>query len=345
MKQILTQILYEMEHGDDCAIVTVVQSAGSTPRGIGAKMLAGQRGLILGSVGGGAVEKEALELAKKSIKEKKSFLHEYILKPNPGEDIGMICGGNVTLFFQYISAKSAEWKDAISMVLQNINSGMGGWLISLFDQELPIVVDNAGQIQYGEGLAEDISVALAEQGPSMQSHYYAEPIPMGDRVVIFGAGHIAQQLVKLLPALDFKPVVFDNRKEFANEKLFPQAERVICADYGDIAAELSLTGSDYVVIMTDGHSHDFTVQAQVMQGQYAYLGVIGSRHKTAALNKKLQALGISEEELKTVHTPIGTAIRAVTPAEIAISIAGELILVRAQLRTPIEKEATSCPMN
>jgi len=344
MKQILSQILYEMEHGDDCAIVTVVQSAGSTPRGVGAKMLAGQRGLILGSVGGGAVEKEALELAKKGLKEKRTFLHEYILKPNPGEDIGMVCGGNVTLLFQYISSKSKEWENIIRTVLQNINSGVGGWLISPFDETPPVVVDGDGVIVYGDEWMENVNDVLSAQNPSVQGKYYIEPIPMGDRVIIFGAGHIAQQLVKLLPALDFKPVVYDDRQEFANDKLFPQAERIICAAYDDIAAEIAINDDDFVVIMTDGHSHDFTVQAQIMRGPYAYLGVIGSRHKTVAINKKLCALGISQEDLARVHTPIGTAIRAVTPAEIAISIAGELILVRAQLRTPV-KESASCPMN
>ena len=108
---------------------------------------------------------------------------------------------------------------------------------------------------------------------------------------------------------------------------------MICASYEDISARIALTDADYIAVMTNGHSHDLTVQRQVMQlGQYAYLGVIGSKAKTAVLNKALLECGISQEALAAVHTPIGTAIRAVTPEEIAVSIAGELIRVRAERR-------------
>ena len=255
----------------------------------------------------------------------------------------MVCGGDLTLLFQYVPADSKAWYDVICAALANVENGVESWLINDLQGGVPAVWTKA---QTGKNDSDGrLNLEwLAQNSPMRDENRFVEPIALGERVLIFGAGHIAQQLVKLLPALDFIPVVDDDRKEFAKEELFPQAKTVICADYDDIAAHLNVTGDDYVVVMTEGHSHDFSVQAQIMQGPYAYLGVIGSRSKIVAVNAKLKAFGITDEALATVHTPIGTAIRAVTPAELAISIAGELILERAQIRTPIKKQSAGCPM-
>ena len=83
------------------------------------------------------------------------------------------------------------------------------------------------------------------------------------------------------------------------------------------------------MVMTSGHTHDFIVQEQILRRNFAYVGVIGSRAKTAAVNARLRAAGVQETAIASVHTPVGVAIKAVTPEEIAVSIAAELIAVRA----------------
>ena len=108
---------------------------------------------------------------------------------------------------------------------------------------------------------------------------------------------------------------------------------------------MTIGDDDYVVIMTNGHRHDFVVEEQVLRGQYAYIGVIGSRTKTASVNALLRQAGISEEAIAAVHTPIGTAIKAVTPEEIAVSIAGEMICVRATRREDAGIKLHGCPMH
>ena len=107
---------------------------------------------------------------------------------------------------------------------------------------------------------------------------------------------------------------------------------------------LNIDENEYLVVMTSGHSFDFAVERQVLMGDFAYVGVIGSRSKTASVNARLWAAGVSEEKTSLVHTPIGTAIRAVTPQEIAVSIAGEMILERAIAREGAAKQSHSCPM-
>nr|WP_302141113.1 XdhC family protein [uncultured Schaedlerella sp.] len=172
------------------------------------------------------------------------------------------------------------------------------------------------------------------------------PLPVQDRAVIFGGGHCTQALVPVLSRIDFRITVIDNRPELSLPKLFPEAEAVLCGDYFHISDYLNLTPSDYVVVMTNGHTHDFDVLRQVLQNPPAYVGVIGSRRKTAFVNQKLLEYGIDKEVLSRVHAPIGTAIKAVTPEEIAVSIAGEMIYERALLREAREiRTAQGCPMH
>ncbi len=175
--------------------------------------------------------------------------------------------------------------------------------------------------------------------------YFSMPLPLGERAIIFGAGHIALSLVPILKSVGFRPVVFDCRPEYAAAANFPDAEAVICGDYLHIQDYLTLKPEDYIVVMTNGHSHDFEVQAQILRNDFAYVGVIGSHTKTAAVNARLMAAGIPEDATRRVHTPIGTKIKAVTPQEIAVSIAGEMIYVRAVAREGAGDVHHHCPMH
>ncbi len=149
------------------------------------------------------------------------------------------------------------------------------------------------------------------------------------RVYIFGGGHVSQKLVPALAAVEFRCVVLENRAEFCTRSLFPEAEEVRLIDYARVAQEVSLTGDDYVVIMTRGHKDDLLIQSQVMRTPARYIGVIGSKQKTAAVTAALREMGFTDGDFRRVHAPIGLPIRSETPAEIAVSITAQLILVRA----------------
>jgi xanthine dehydrogenase accessory factor len=139
--------------------------------------------------------------------------------------------------------------------------------------------------------------------------------------------------------------VFDDRAELVTAERFPTAEKLVCGDFSHIAQYLAVGAEDYVVVMTSGHAFDFAVQEQLLRGPAAYFGVIGSRAKTASVNEKLRAAGVDEAAISRVHTPIGTPIKAVTPEEIAISIAGEMIYERALRREKAGVRAHGCPMH
>jgi len=344
MRRVFSKLLYEMEEERDVMLVTVAADRGSAPRGAGAEMLVGENGRITGSIGGGAVEYQAEKLALELLSEKKSGIHEFTLRPNDREDIGMQCGGDVTVLFAYVGAEDLRWNLLAGAVCDRIEAGKEGWLIRPLDGGVPSLYGPEGLLS-GEPVAEDLLPALCIRHNVITDRYCAAPLPQFGRVVIFGGGHIAQALTPLLGTVDFRCVVLDNRPDYAKKELFAGAEDAICCDYNDIAASVTLSGEDYVVIMTNGHAHDLTVEEQVLRSPYAYVGVVGSRSKIAVVNQKLTERGISPEKLKTVHTPIGVDIRAVTPAEIAVSILGELILCRAEIREGEKPEHHACPMH
>lgn len=134
----------------------------------------------------------------------------------------------------------------------------------------------------------------------------------------------------VLAPLGFRCVVLDDKPEFYDAARFPQAEETRATSFTDFSADVTITETDYVIIMTRGHANDYDVLEQALRTDAYYIGMIGSRSKLRTTKEKLFAAGFSEQDFARVHAPIGLAIQAVTPEEIAISIAGELILERAQ---------------
>ena len=323
MNGIFTTLLYEMEKHHDTVLCTIIADSGSTPRGKGAQMLVGDAGLLSGTIGGGAVEGGAIALGRTLLRERGSAVHEYKLRHNDGEDIGMVCGGDVTVHLQFIAADDPVWRELAGSVLQRIALRQPGALVLALDGGAPALQD----------------------APETDSAHIALPLPIGQRAVLFGAGHCSLALCPLLTTVGFRVTVVDDRPELVTKERFPTADAVICCDLDRVTETVPIGEEDYVVVMTNGHSHDFAVQEQVLRGRYAYIGVIGSRAKTASVNARLREAGISEAAIASVHTPIGTAIKAVTPEEIAVSIAGEMICVRATRRENAGVMLHGCPMH
>lgn len=317
MQQIFETLQREWAAGRDAVLVSVVGQSGSVPRGKGAQMLVGDAGLLCGTIGGGPAEFNAVEKARELLRCGENTVHRYVLRQNPMEDVGAVCGGEVTAAFHYAPAGHAGWEALAQDVLAHLRARRPAYLLL---RPVPVLSD-----------------VPTEDAPSL-------PLPVQQRAVIFGAGHCSVALCPLLTTVGFRVTVFDDRPDWNTPERFPTAEACIVGDFAHIAPSLTLTEEDYVVIMTSGHSHDYLVEKQVLRQKTAYVGVIGSHTKTAVVNEKLRGDGFSEETLAAVHTPIGTAIRAVTPEEIAVSIAGEMILERAKRREGEGSATHGCPV-
>lgn len=152
-----------------------------------------------------------------------------------------------------------------------------------------------------------------------------------ERLILCGGGHVSLELAYVAVRLEFEVVVIDDRPEFANTDRFPMAHQVLCMPFDQALNQLGSRDSDYFAILTRGHAFDKDCLAHVLRGKYTYVGMIGSRTKVAAVYKALREEGFPQEMLDGVHSPIGLSIGGQTPAEIAVSIAAQLVQVRAAL--------------
>jgi xanthine dehydrogenase accessory factor len=343
MDRIFAKLIYMLEKKRPTMLVTIIADEGSAPRGAGSQMLVGEDGRILGTIGGGAVEGKADAMARQLLKEQRSGCHLFQLHAAAKENIGMVCGGDVQVQFQYIPGTSAVWETLAGKVLEMTAARQSGWLALKTDGSAPSLLSGDGAVVLGDPIPGEVGPEGWK--PQRNKDIFCLPLPIGERVIIFGGGHCAQALAPLLHTVGFRVIIFEEREEYGCRENFPTAEHIIVGDYTRISDWLQFTSDDYVVIMTNGHSYDLEVQDQVLRGEFAYVGVIGSRKKTAAVNQKLRERGVSEEAITRVHTPIGTSIKAVTPEEIGISIAGELIYTRALRREATGIIATGCPMH
>ena len=311
-----------MEKQHDTVLATIIRESGSTPRGAGAQMLVNAQGPQAGTIGGGNVENLSIIHAQELIARKCGDVREYKLHRSETEDIGMVCGGDVTVLFTFIPASDALWRALASSLLERIAKYQPCYL------SLPLT----GQSGY-----------LTDDPP--KDGAFSLPVAIGERALLFGAGHCALALAPVLKSIGFRVTVFDDRADLVTKERFPAAESLICGDFGHIAQYITTEPEDYIVIMTSGHTHDFEVQEQILRRPAAYVGVIGSRAKTASVNARLRAAGVDEAAIASLHTPVGVAIKAVTPAEIAVSIAGEMIYERALRREQAGIQVHGCPMH
>ncbi len=161
-----------------------------------------------------------------------------------------------------------------------------------------------------------------------QIEFFLEPVLDKPHLTVFGAGHIAQPLVKICSLLDFSITVVDDREEFLNFNNFPNADQLLTLAYKEYFANSNIKENDFLVIVTRGHQYDYQVLKNVIDSQAKYIGMIGSSRKIKTVYDKLREDNISEEKLEQVHAPIGLDIGSETPAEIAVAIAAEIIAVR-----------------
>lgn len=161
-----------------------------------------------------------------------------------------------------------------------------------------------------------------------QMEVYVEPLEAAPHLYLIGGGHVAHHLARAAAAVGFHIHVLDDREKFANRERFPDAAEIAVDSIPAWLERAELTANAYVVILTRGHRYDLDALRALAPRPVRYLGLIGSRAKVARLYGALREEGVDPERLAHVHAPVGLAIGAVTPQEIAISILAELIAVK-----------------
>ncbi|MEA3265848.1 MAG: XdhC/CoxI family protein [Candidatus Fermentibacteria bacterium] len=282
----------------------VAETSGSCPGRVGFKMIVPPEGACKGSVGGGSMEFQVITKARQmllSCEEKPcmvSFDHSATAEPQ--EKSGMICSGRqkIVLVPSSLFKYELEGKQGF----QVDNSGL-----NLLDTP----PDYPG---------------LSADGNSWQ---YTEEIAPPPTVYIFGGGHCGLALTSILNTLDLRVVIIDDREHVWTMEENEAAWKKIVRDYADVSSLVPDSGDALVVIMTASHAGDSVVLRQMLpeKKNLKYLGMMASKVTSKHVLGEMRSLGFSQEDLSTVHTPIGIPISSQTPAEIAVSIAAEIIMV------------------
>src|SRR6185503_6226824 len=291
-----------IREGASGALATVARVRGSTPVPAGTKMLVGAEGRLIGSVGGGCVEAEVIGAALEAQRRRAPTLLTHHLNADLAGDLGLSCGGTVDIFVEALVADAGLVRTATEW---------GG--------DLPIKTFES----LSSGERARVAATLTRDG-----RFVEERLLLAPRVLVFGAGHVGAAIARAAAAAGFRVVVIDDRAEYADRTRFADGVDVLAADVEAALERYPLTAADAVVIATRGHRNDALILERIAASPAGYVGLLGSKRKKIVVTKGLRAAGVPAKSLQRVRVPVGLAIGAVTPEEIAVSVVAELIAWR-----------------
>lgn len=311
MKEIINRIYELFVENSPAIIATITAKSGSTPRGEGSSMIITKEGYDSGTVGGGAQEYNAIEYGKELVVKKISDNHKYILTTNQAEDIGMVCGGTNNIHFEYIDPSNELIGNYFKFILDNYSN-----------HKIKMVYDLDCKSGFSIEIDGELQPFTLGGSPTNVFKFNIEADP---RVFVLGGGHVSQATVPILDYLGYETIVVENREEFLKKEDFPNSTRYLM-DYENLDS-LDITKDDYVIILTRGHVSDKQSLKSALKKRPKYIGVIGSRKKSALMFKELEGTEYEEFAKEKVFSPVGIEIGAQTPREIAISIIAQIIKV------------------
>jgi len=362
-EQIWPEAVRTLEGGKRFALATVVNVRGSTPREVGAKMIVRTDGQF-GTIGGGCGEAEVFRKARLLLDEGAGArLAEVDLTGDfEQQEIGT-CGGIMDVFIELWSPDRDL--PMARKLADSARRNLPGALLSVVDPGIPeraaigaravvdpsatpdspsvLGLDSAALAQIREQVADAIAGLLeiapggtlrptARIEPNGSARLFVDPISGAQRLIIAGAGHIAQPLAALGSMLGFHVTVIDDRAQFANRERFPSADEIMVRPFKAAIDSIWLDRHCYVISVTRGHAFDDEVVRaalrQAARDPRIFIGMIGSRRRVRTTLERIGADGVSPSLLSEIHAPLGVDLGAETPEEIAVSIIGEVIRER-----------------
>lgn len=280
----------------------VAETSGSCPGRVGFKMIVHPDGPCTGSVGGGSMEFQVIRKARQMLlsgeKKPRMVSFDHTASAEPQEGSGMICSGKQKIIL--IPSLPFKYELEGKQGFQVNNNGL-----NLLDMspDYPGLHTTGNSWKYYEEIAPPLTV------------------------YIFGGGHCGLALTSILNTLDLRVVIIDDREHVWTMEENKTAWKKIVSDYSNVSSIVPDNGNALVVIMTASHAGDSIVLRQMLSINLRYLGMMGSKTTAKHILGEMRSLGFEEKELNSVHTPIGIPISSQTPAEIAVSVAAEIIMV------------------
>ena len=298
--------------GDSVVIATVIETWGSAPRRVGAQMVINQNGKMQGSVSGGCIESAVVSEVQDTISTQRIKLLEYGVSNEDAFSVGLACGGKIRVMLEPVGHSIS-----ISTLQKLVEFRRNKISVACV-----VHVSSGATELKTEGYDNRFSSGLS--GFEEENKIFVNIHQSPTRVVIIGAVHIAQSLVKLAKIANFDPVVVDPRSGFANTERF-EAQNII-EEWPDTAlTEISIDRRTAIVLLTHDPKLDDPALEIALNSDAFYIGALGSVKTHTARLDRMKKLGFASESLNKISGPIGIDIGATNPSEIAISIIAEII--------------------
>jgi xanthine dehydrogenase accessory factor len=349
---IYRQIVLRLVGKEQMAVGTIVAVEGATPQVPGASALFTNRGLLLGTLGGGMLEAEAEQRALLCLKQGQSLLFRFDLHGEDMEEGEPVCGGSAWVLIDGAPAEHlAVWRS----LEEALRARRSGYLVTQVNPRAGekvkvkrLWLDEESVAEGGEEAALGrLTRKLDEAGRKKEplfvqdkliskgrpSSFFIEPLFPVPRLLVVGAGHIGRAVARQGSRLDFEVTVIDDRPEYASRERLPEADSLVVGGIEGTTRAFPVSSDTYIVIVTRGHRYDAEALRTFIRSPAAYIGMIGSRQKVALMKERFLSEGwATAQEWDRIHTPIGLKIGSRTVEEIAVSIAAELVQVRSRIR-------------
>jgi len=340
---ILQEILAALHTEDRVMLATIISTSGSTPASALSKMLVKEGGKAwIGTVGGGCMEGDVLEHAIRLYKANKAEILTFHLNEDNIPQ-GLICGGSLDVLIEPFARGSVPLVQGLKTA---IDEGEDRILATFLNNEGDITIKHVldpkdpssvpwvnrtmgmHKLDFKEELRKAYHRQQTRRIRMQDGELILEPVVGSPQLIIFGGGHVSKYVCRAAAMAGFRVIIVDDRREYANAQRFPEAAQALAVEFTEAFGQLRITPSTYIVIVTRGHRFDEEILERAVMTPARYIGMIGSKRKVLTTYEHLIERGIPLDALKRVHAPMGLEIGAVTPEEIGISIAAQLINVR-----------------
>jgi len=296
--------------GKGAALATVIETWGSAPRRVGSQLVVSGNGDIEGSVSGGCVEGAVIIDAMEALEQGEYRILEFGVSDDDAFQVGLACGGKIRILVEPVGTVISEQLLVELVMARSQRDGVVYW-VDLQSGERRLVFDG-----YDERLRSDRS-GFETKDQFVVVH--APPL----RLIIIGAVHIAQALVPMARIAGYDPIIVDPREVFSSTHRF--VDETILQDWPDEALQkLGLDIRTALVLLTHDAKLDDPAIRLAVQSKVFYIGVLGSKRTHMKRVERLSAAGLTASEIDRIRAPIGLDIGAAGPAEIAVSILGEM---------------------
>ncbi len=343
MREVAADIERWLANGESIALATVLQTWGSSPRQVGAKLALTVRGEVSGSVSGGCVEGAVIEAGFGVIRTGQPQLLHFGVTNDTAWDVGLACGGSIEVFVQrldrtiYEAIRSALSDDRSSVIVTVIRGP-----IDLLGRS--ILVSEAGEVIGALGAeidraaieaANEVLCAGQSQRKALSESIdlFFDVIAPAPEVIAVGGVHIAIALTQLAKVMGYRTTVIDPRGVFGTDTRFPHVDRLIQAWPDEGLAQLKLSCLSAVAVLTHDPKLDDPALKIALPSAAFYVGALGSPVTNAQRRERLQAVGLRATDLDRLHNPIGLEIGSKSPEEIALAIMAEIVACRNQVFT------------